>query len=51
MNLLKSEVFTLKKLKEIWMYILWNFPEEKKLIKSVKKTNSLTDFKDIIKGL
>ena len=51
MKLLKSEVFTLKKLKEIWMYMLWNFPEDKKLIKSVKKTNSLTDFKDIIKGL
>ena len=51
MKLLKSEVFTLKKLKEIWMYMLWNFPEDKKLIKSVKKTNSLSEFKDIIKGL
>lgn len=51
MNILKSEVFTLKKLKEIWMYMLWNFPDNKKLIKALKKTNSLTDFKKIIKEL
>ncbi len=45
MKLLKSEVFTLKKLKEIWMYIMWNFPDEKKTLKAVKKANNLADFK------
>lgn len=50
MNILKSEVFTLKKLKEIWMYMLWNFPDDKKFIKAVKKTNSLADFLQIIKN-
>lgn len=50
MNILKSEVFTLKKLKEIWMYMLWNFPENKKFTKAVKKTNSLADFLQITKN-
>lgn len=50
MNVLKSEVFTLKKLKEIWMYMLWNFPEDKKFIKAVKKTNSLADFLQTVKN-
>lgn len=43
MEVLKSEVYTLHKLKEIWMYIMWNFPDEKKLLKAVKKANSLLD--------
>ena len=32
-------------------HVKLNFPDDKKLIKAVKKTNSLTDLKDIIKGL
>ncbi len=43
MEVLKSEVYTLHKLKEIWMYIMWNFPDEKKILKAVKKSNSLSD--------
>lgn len=50
MQVLKSEVFTLRKLKEIWVYILWNFPNEKKFAKAIMKTNSLEDFKQIIKN-
>ena len=49
MQVLKSEVFTLRKLKEIWMYMLWNFPDEKKFSKMVRKANNLDDFKEIIK--
>ncbi len=49
-KVLKSEVFTLRKLKEIWVYILWNFPDDKKFSKAIMKTNSLDDFKQIIKN-
>ncbi|MDO4744859.1 MAG: tRNA-dihydrouridine synthase family protein, partial [Clostridia bacterium] len=31
LEVLGSEVYTLHKLKEIWMYIMWNFPDEKKI--------------------
>ena len=50
MQVLKSQVFTLRKLKEIWVYILWNFPNDKKFSKAIMKTNSLDDFKQIIKN-
>ncbi len=43
-EVLKSDTFTLHKLKEIWMYVIDNFPQEKKLIKAVKKSNNLADF-------
>ena len=43
-EVLKSDTFTLHKLKEIWMYVIDNFPQEKKLIKAVKKSNNLSDF-------
>lgn len=48
---LGSETYTLQKLKEIWMYVMWNFPEEKKLLKAVKKANGLSDFRAAIKCL
>ncbi len=43
-KVLQSEVFTLHKLKEIWVYILWNYPEEKKTAKAIKKSRTLSDF-------
>ncbi len=43
LKILGSEVFTLHKLKEIWLYIMWGFPEEKKIFKAVKKANRLCD--------
>lgn len=43
LKLLGSEVYTLHKLKEIWMYVMMNFPEEKKILKAVKKSNRLSD--------
>lgn len=48
---LKSEVFTLQKLKEVWMYMMWNYPEKKKILKHIKKANHLSDFLSAIKHL
>lgn len=48
MEKLDSEYFTLNKLKEIWMYIMWNYPEERKLLKAIKKTSKLSDFERIL---
>lgn len=48
---LGSEVYTLHKLKEIWMYIMWNFPNEKKVLKAVKKSSHLSDLFAAIKLL
>ncbi len=42
-EVLSSDVFTLHKLKEIWIYMLNNFPENKKFAKEVKKSNKLND--------
>lgn len=41
---LKSEVFTLNKLKEVWMYMIQNYPEEKRVFKAIRKAGKLTDF-------
>ncbi len=49
--LLGSEVYTLHKLKEIWLYMMWNFPDEKKVLKSIKKSSRLTDLFVAIGGL
>ncbi len=48
---LGSEIYTLHKLKEIWMYIMWNFPNEKKILKAIKKSSHLYDLFDAIKLL
>ncbi len=50
-KILDSDVFTLHKLKEIWLYIMQNFPDEKKLLKTIKKTNNLIDFMNAIYSL
>ena len=51
LDLLGSEVYTLHKLKEIWLYMMWNFPDEKKLLKAVKKSNKLNDLVSVIECL
>ena len=43
LKVLGSEVYTIHKLKEVWMYMMWNYPEEKKILKAVKKSNRLPD--------
>ncbi len=48
---LQSEIFTLQKLKEIWVYVLWNYPAENKVAKAIKKSGNLEDFKAAIRKL
>lgn len=48
LKLLGSEVYTLHRLKEIWLYAMLNFPEEKKILKAVKKSNRLLELNSAI---
>ena len=50
-KVLSSDVFTLHKLKEIWIYIMWNFPEEKKAAKAIRKANTVSEFISAISSL
>ncbi len=43
-ELYKNDIFTVQKLKEIWLYITRNYPQEKKLIKRIKKCEKTADF-------
>ena len=43
MELLKSEHYTFLRLKELWMLMVLNFEEEKKIVKGIKKSNKLSD--------
>ncbi len=45
---LKSETFTLQKLKEVWIYMMWNYPEEKKIFKQVKKSKKISELHNAI---
>ena len=49
--LLQSERYTLNKLKEIWLHMMENFPEEKKIFKAVKKSMTLSDLKSAVYSL
>ena len=51
LQVLGSEVYTLHKLKEIWMYTMWMYPTEKKLLKAIKKANTLGDILSAVKTL
>lgn len=51
MELLKSETFTLHKLKEVWFYMMNNYPNDKKTAKFIKKTQKLIDFINALKQL
>lgn len=50
-GILDSDVFTLHKLKEIWLYIMQNFPDEKRILKTIRKTNKLSEFMNAIYSL
>lgn len=50
-KVLGSEVFTLHKLKEVWIYAIRNFPEEAKIAKEIKKATTLSDFMSAIDKL
>lgn len=51
LKLLNSEIYTLHRLKEIWIYMMQNFEEEKKILKAVKKANKLSDLNSAINNL
>ena len=51
LEVLGSEIYTLHKLKEIWLYIMWMFPEEKKILKAIKKANRLGDLTLAVRAL
>ena len=47
-ELFGTEIYVLQKMKEIWMYIMKNFPQETKILKAIKKALKLDDFKKAI---
>ena len=51
LKVLGSDIYTLHKLKEIWMYIMWRYPEEKKILKAIKKSESLKEFMSSIEQI
>ncbi len=48
---LRSENFTLNKLKEVWMYMIQNYPEEKKIFKALRKAAKISDFMNAVLSL
>lgn len=50
-KLLQSDMYILHKLKEIWIYIMQNFPDEKKILKAVKKSSKLVELNNAINCL
>ena len=50
-EVLKSDMYTLHKLKEVWMYMMQNFPEEKKILKAVKKSSTVAELKSAVQSL
>lgn len=50
-EVLRSDAYTLHKLKEIWLYMMSNYPEEKKILKAVKKSSNVADLKYAISRL
>lgn len=48
---LRSDVFTMHKMKELWAIIMKNFPEEKKILKAIKKSNTVDEFMVAINSL
>ena len=50
-KVLGCEHYTLHKLKEIWIYMVSNYPDETKIAKAIKKSNSLSDLNSAINRL
>ncbi len=50
-NHLDTPVYTLHKLKEVWLFMMENFPEETKILKTVRKANKLHELMNAIEYL
>ncbi len=50
-EVLRSDMYTLHKLKEIWLYMMTNYPDEKKILKRVKKANTVSELHEAVKNL
>jgi len=48
---LSSDHFTMHKLKEIWIYIMENFPNEEKILKTVRRTEKLSELLEAVHSL
>ncbi len=48
---LRSEVYTLHKMKEIWRYMILNFPDDKKINKAIKKARTINEFEGAVSRL
>ncbi len=49
--ILSSDHFTMHKLKEIWLFMMWNFPNEEKVLKTVRRTEKLSELLRAIETL
>lgn len=49
--ILSSDTFTMHKLKEIWLFMMWNFPREDKVLKTVRRTGKLSELMHAIHTL
>lgn len=50
-ELFGNDTYTIHKLKEIWLYMMWNYPEEKKILKAIKKSQKLSEFMTAVESL
>ena len=50
-SILSSDHFTMHKLKEIWLFMMWNFPDEEKVLKTVRRTEKLSELLRAIETL
>ncbi|MBQ4109382.1 MAG: tRNA-dihydrouridine synthase family protein [Clostridia bacterium] len=50
-KVLVSEHYVLNKIKEIWLLMMLNFPEEKKILKAVKKASKVMDIVTAVNNL
>ena len=49
--ILSSDHFTMHKLKEIWIYMMENFPKEEKILKTVRRTDKLSELLHAVHSL
>ncbi len=50
-EVLQSEVYTLQKLKEIWTFMIRNYPDQPKIGKAIHKANKLSEYRSAVSCL